>query len=91
MAGIIKPHGRIMREVYLVKEVEQIKCWTKLKLEGSPSLFLRRMNTNQNLIDRVIGNKIIVKRIEHPPMPSSYILDVFYQGNRIYPYHQELK
>ncbi len=84
----IRYHGRIMYERYRVKSVDQIKCWTIFGLEGSQVFQLRRSHTDQNLVERIVGKEIKVTRIEHPPLPNSRILDVFYLGLRVCPYHQ---
>jgi hypothetical protein len=85
MVFLNKPHGRVMHETYRVKDVEQIKCRTILRLEGAFSIHLRRLYTNQSLVEKVIGDEIDVSRIEHPPLPNSFILDVLYNRQQIYP------
>lgn len=85
MVFLNKPYGRIMHETYRLNGVEQIKCWTVLRLEGAFSIYLRRLYTNQTLVEKVVGDEIEVRRIEHPPLPNSHILNIFYNGQIIYP------
>ncbi|MBI2631896.1 hypothetical protein HYW75_02750 [Candidatus Pacearchaeota archaeon] len=83
----IKPHGRVMEETYRVREIEQVKCWTVFILEECPNIYLKRLYTSQDLANKGKGKEIKVTRIEYPQIPNSKILEVSYQGKRIYPYN----
>ena len=43
MDSLINFHGQILHETYIVKNIEQIKCWTILRLEGASSIPLKRL------------------------------------------------
>lgn len=71
------PHGRIVREIYTVQRVDEVKCWTIFRAEGSFGISVKRSYTDRDLVSKVVGDQIVVSRIEHPPLPNSLILDVF--------------
>ena len=81
----IEPHGSIVHEKYRVKEVDEVKCWTILRLGGGASVLLKRLFTNRDLVENITGEEIEISRIEHPPLPNSKILDVSYRGMSFYP------
>ena len=81
----MQPYGRVVHEKYTVERVDQIKCWTCFRLKDSNPLFLRRLSTCQDLLEDIVGNDIVINRIEQPPLPNSIILKVTYHGKIIYP------
>ncbi len=80
-----EPRGRIMHEKYKVKGIKEIKCWTIFNLMGSPSVMVKRMYAKRDLVEKVTGDEIEVKRIEYPTLPNSRILEISYHGQKLYP------
>ncbi len=84
MIDTLAVYGRVMHEKYRVKKIDEVKCWTILRFEGGSQVPLRRLYTDRDLVEKVVGEEVEVSRIEHPPLPNSMILNVFYKGKSLY-------